>query len=151
MKKQCPEEVKSRKMKPNGFTLVELMVVIVIIGLLSTMVVINVLPSQDVGEITKARGDVAKISQAVALYRSQIGVYPSTDEGLQALVRAPQGLRRPERYPKGGFIPVLPDDPWGTPYQYLYPGQNLTYDVYSLGADGRPGGEGINADIGNWQ
>jgi len=133
----------------NGFTLVELMVVIVIIGLLSTIVVINVLPSQDRASVEKARSDIARLTQAIELYKLHTLVYPTTDQGLEALVNAPQGLRNPERYQPGGYIPRLPDDPWGNPYQYVSPGEVRPFDIVSLGADGRRGGEGLNADITN--
>ncbi len=135
----------------DGFTLVELMVVIVIIGLLATVVVINVLPSTDTASITKARGDIATLEQAIDLYKLDNLVYPSTDQGLEALVTRPDGLTRPERYRPDGYIRRLPPDPWGNPYQYSYPGENSTFDIFSLGADGRLGGEGLNADVGNWQ
>jgi len=135
----------------RGFTLIELMVVIVIIGLLATVVVVNVLPSQDRAMIEKARADVALLEQAVEMYRLDNLTYPTVDEGLEALQVAPSGLLRPERYRSGGYIKRLPQDPWGNAYQYLQPGESGTFDVYSLGADGRLGGEGSNADIGNWE
>lgn len=135
----------------RGFTLIELMVVIVIIGLLATVVVINVMPSQDRAMAEKARADVALLEQALEAYRLDNLVYPRTDQGLQALLQAPAGLARPERYRKGGYIRRLPADPWGTPYQYRLPGRRGAFDVYSFAADGAEGGEGENADIGNWQ
>lgn len=140
-----------RRKGEEGFTLVELMVVIVIIGLLATVVVINVLPSQDQAMMEKARADVRLLEQGLEMYRMDNLTYPTTDQGLEALVDAPDGLARPERYRTGGYIRRLPDDPWGNPYQYVFPGENGTFDVYSLGADGRLGGEDLNADIGNWQ
>ncbi|GAB4523482.1 MAG: type II secretion system major pseudopilin GspG [Parvularculaceae bacterium] len=134
-----------------GFTLIELMVVIVIIGLLTTVVVINVLPSQDRAMIEKARADIRTLEQAIELYRLDLLAYPSTDEGLEALVSPPARLQRPERYRQGGYIRRLPDDPWGNPYQYVFPGEHGAFDIYSLGADGRLGGDGDAADIGNWE
>lgn len=134
-----------------GFTLIELMVVIVIIGLLATVVMINVLPSQDRAMAEKARADVALLEQAIETYRLDNLAYPRTEQGLQALLQAPAGLARPERYRKGGYIRRLPADPWGNAYQYRIPGQRSAFDVYSFGADGAAGGEGENADIGNWQ
>lgn len=134
----------------RGFTLIELMVVVVIIGLLATAVVINVLPSQDRAMVEKARTDVALLDQAVEMYRLDNLTYPTIDEGLEALQVAPNGLARPERYRQGGYIKRLPEDPWGSPYQYLHPGEKSTFDIYSLGADARLGGKGPNADIGNW-
>ncbi len=134
----------------RGFTLVELMVVIVIIGLLATVVAINVLPSQDRAMVEKARADVSVLEQALETYRLENLSYPRTEDGLGALVNAPPGLTRPERYRKGGYVRRLPTDPWGNAYQYRYPGQRGAFDVYSFGADGVEGGEGDNADIGNW-
>ncbi len=128
-----------------GFSLIELMVVIVIIGLLTTVVVVNVLPSQDRAMVEKARADVQTISQALEMYKMDTLKYPSLDEGIDVLAEAPKGGLRTEGYIKG-----LPRDPWGNPYQYLIPGEHGKYDVFSYGADGRPGGEGLNADIGNW-
>ena len=133
-----------------GFTLIELMVAIVIIGLLATVVMINVLPSQDRAMIEKARADVATLEQAVDTYRLEMLSFPRMSDGLEALVRQPARLDRPERYRNGGYIRRLPLDPWGNAYQYVYPGRRATYDLYSLGADGREGGEGNDADIGNW-
>jgi general secretion pathway protein G len=134
-----------------GFTLVELMVVIVIIGLLATVVAINVLPSQDRAMTGKARADVATLEQAVETYRLDNLVFPTTEQGLQALVAPPAGLARPERYRQGGYVRRLPEDPWGNPYQYRQPSAHGgQFDVWSWGADGREGGEGNDADIGNW-
>ena len=136
-----------RKSNSQGFTLVELMVVIFILGLLATIVVINVLPSQDRAMVEKARSDISTMSQALEMYRLDNLAYPTTSEGLPALVTAPPTLAQPGRYRRGGYIKRLPDDPWGRPYQYMSPGQNGDFDIYSLGADGAPGGEGDNADI----
>ena len=133
-----------------GFTLVELMVVIVIIGLLATVVMINVMPSQDRAMVEKARADVSVLEQAVETYRLENLVYPRTEQGLDALLRAPAGLARPERYRKGGYVRRLPTDPWGNPYQYRQPGEHGAFDIYSFGADGAAGGEEDNTDIGNW-
>jgi general secretion pathway protein G len=133
-----------------GFTLVEVMVVVVIIGLLATVVMINVLPSQDRAMKEKARTDVAVLEQALETYRLENLTFPSSDQGLSALVTAPAGLTRPDRYRDGGYIRRLPQDPWGNPYQYRYPGERGRFDVYSFGADGQKGGEGDDADIGNW-
>ena len=133
-----------------GFTLVELMVVIVIIGLLATVVMINVMPSQDRAMVEKARADVSVLEQAVETYRLENLVYPRTEHGLDALLRAPAGLARPERYREGGYIRRLPTDPWGNPYQYRQPGEHGAFDIYSFGADGVTGGEEDNPDIGNW-
>ncbi len=133
-----------------GFTLTELMVVIFIIGLLATVVLVNVLPSRDQAMVEKARADIRLLEQALELYRMDMLVYPSTEQGLEALVEAPGGVEREERYREGGYIRRLPEDPWGRPYQYVYPGENGPFDLYSTGADGEPGGEELNQDIGNW-
>lgn len=130
----------------SGFSLIELMVVIVIMGLLTTIVVVNVLPSQDRAMVEKARTDVFMIEQAIELYRLDTRRYPSLEDGLDVLAAAPRGNSlRTEPY-----IRSLPLDPWGNPYQYLFPGENGAFDVFSFGADGRSGGDGLNADIGNW-
>lgn len=136
----------------DGFTLVELMVVIVIIGLLATVVAINVLPSQDKAMIGKTRADVATLETALEQYRLDNLVFPTSEQGLQALVQPPAGLARPERYRQGGYVRRLPEDPWGNPYQYRRPSTHgQAFDVFSYGADGREGGEGEDADLGNWQ
>lgn len=140
----------SRNRRQAGFTLVELMVVIVIIGLLATIVAINVIPSGDTARVQKAKADIATIEQALEMYRLQFSTYPTTAQGLQALVSAPAGVDA-SRYQKGGYIKKLPDDPWNRPYLYAAPGRHGEADVWTLGADGRDGGEGINADIGSWE
>ncbi|WP_300974998.1 type II secretion system major pseudopilin GspG [Sphingomonas sp. LHG3406-1] len=135
-----PAVARPRRRQPqrNGFTLVELMVVIVIIGLLATVVMINVMPSQDRAMATKARADIATLSQAMEMYRLENMRYP-TD--LQALASARPGGG-------GGYVRGLPNDPWDRPYQLAVPGpDSAPFDIYSLGADGSPGGEGENADI----
>lgn len=121
----------------EGFTLVELMVVIVIIGLLATVVMINVAPATDKAAVTKVRADIANLEQGVEMYRLSKMTYPGGGDGLQALVTE-------------GFIKRLPDDPWGNPYQYSVPGRGEPFSIYSNGADGREGGEGEDADIGTW-
>jgi general secretion pathway protein G len=142
--------ISRRRKAERGFTLVELMVVIVILGLLATVVMINVLPSQDRAMRGKARTDVSVLEQALESYRLEMLTYPTTEQGLDALVKAPAGLDHPERYREGGYVRRLPQDPWGNPYQYASPGEHGRIDVYSFGADGQKGGEGDDADIGNW-
>lgn len=135
----------------QGFTLIELMVVLLILSLLATVVVINVMPAQDRAMAEKARTDIALLEQAAERYRLDMFAYPPGEAGLQALVQAPAGLAHPERYPAGGYIKRLPDDPWGNPYHYQAPGRHGAIDIYSFGADNREGGEGQDADIGNWK
>jgi general secretion pathway protein G len=147
----APRSIRAPYRRAHGFTLVELMVVIVIIGLLATVVMINVMPSQDKAMSEKARADISVLEQALETYRLELLQYPGTQDGLQALLTAPAGLSRPDRYRKGGYIRRLPADPWGKQYQYRFPGEHGTFDVYSFGADGADGGEGDAADIGNWQ
>ena len=137
-----------RRKDERGFTLTELMVVIFIIGLLATVVMMNVLPSQDKAMVTKARADIAVIESALEQYRLDNLAYPATGDGLNALVTAPPALAQPERYRRGGYIKRLPDDPWGRPYQYQAPGADgKPFDIWSTGADGAPGGTGDDADI----
>lgn len=130
-----------------GFTLVELMVVIVIIGLLATIVAINVIPATDTARVEKAKADIATIEQALEQYRLDNLTYPAGSDGLQALLSPPASLAQPQRYRRGGYIKKLPDDPWGRAYVYTVPGRKGAFDISSLGADGQPGGESENADI----
>ncbi|MGD2131796.1 MAG: type II secretion system major pseudopilin GspG [Maricaulaceae bacterium] len=146
---QSERQAKARTSQ-EGFTLTEVMVTILIIGLLSTVVLINVLPSRDQAMVEKARADIRTLEMALDMYRADMLVYPSTEENLDALVAAPAGHPRAERFREDGYIRRLPADPWGNPYQYVSPGESRAFDVYSLGADGRLGGEGLDQDIGNW-
>jgi len=136
-----------RRSAENGFTLVELMVVIVIIGLLATIVAINVIPATDTARVEKAKADIATIEQALEQYRLDNLTYPAGSDGLQALLNPPASLAQPQRYRRGGYIKKLPDDPWGRAYLYTVPGRKGAFDISSLGADGQPGGESENADI----
>ncbi|MBZ9558100.1 MULTISPECIES: type II secretion system major pseudopilin GspG [unclassified Modicisalibacter] len=134
----------------SGFTLLEIMVVIFIIGLLVAIVAPNVLSNQDDAMQQKARADLSTLEQALDMYRLDNYRYPTTQQGLAALVSPPSSDPQPDNYRKGGYIRRLPEDPWGHPYHYASPGQHGRVDLYSLGADDQPGGEGIDADIGNW-
>lgn len=136
--------------KEAGFTLVEVMVVMVIIGLLTTFVVLNIAPARDTASVTKAQADIRIIEQALELYRLDMLDYPPQSAGLSALRIVPNGIINAERYRKGGYVKSLPKDPWQRDYLYRYPGQYGTYDVFSYGADGEEGGEGIAGDIVNW-
>ncbi|MHB0776775.1 type II secretion system major pseudopilin GspG [Halomonas sp. WWR20] len=136
--------------RQRGFTLLEIMVVIFIIGLLVAIVAPNVLSNQDDAMQQKARADLSTLEQALDMYRMDNYRYPSTRQGLLALVEAPSQEPLPKNYREEGYIRRLPSDPWGNEYQYRSPGENGSVDIFSLGADGAPGGEGPDADIGNW-
>lgn len=134
----------------RGFTLLELMVVVVIIGILAALVVPKVMSRPDEARVVAARQNVASLLQALQLYRLDNQRYPSTEQGLQALVLQPESAPVPPNWKPGGYIGRLPQDPWGHAFQYLNPGVHGEIDVYSFGADGTPGGEGNDADIGSW-
>ncbi len=134
----------------SGFTLIEVMVVVVILSILAAIVVPKIMGKPDEARITKAQSDIRSLSAALDLYRLDNFTYPTTDQGIEALVTAPGGLASGARYQEGGYIDRVPKDPWGNPYNYLQPGTHGAYDLYSFGADNAPGGQGINADIGNW-
>ena len=133
----------------RGFTLIELMVVLVIIGVLAALIVPNVLERADDARVTAARTDITNIMQALKLYRLDNQRYPTAEQGLQALVIKPTAGPVPGNWKL--YLEKLPNDPWGRPYQYLNPGIKGEIDVMSFGADGQSGGEGKDADIGSWQ
>lgn len=134
----------------RGFTLLEIMVVIVILGLLVSIVAPNILQNQDRAMVEKARADIAVLEQALDMYKLDNFVYPTTDQGLDALVEKPDLAPEPKNYRENGYVKRLPKDPWGNPYRYIRPGEHGPYDLYSTGADGDEGGEGLASDIGNW-
>ena len=134
----------------RGFTLIELMVVLVILGILAALIVPNVLSRTDDARAAAARTDINAIMQGLKLYRLDNQRYPSAEQGLQALVIRPAAPPAPINW-KGPYLEKLPNDPWGSPYQYLNPGVKAEVDVMSFGADGKSGGEGKDADIGSWQ
>jgi len=139
----------SQSRRQRGFTLIELMVVLVIIGVLAALIVPNVIGRADDARVTAARTDVNNLMNALKMYRLDNQRYPSADQGLGALVTRPTSGPAPLNWKP--YIDKLPNDPWGRPYQYLNPGLQGEIDVFSLGADGQPGGEGGNADVGSWQ
>ena len=140
---------RARRRLAAGFTLIELMVVLVIIGVLAALIVPNVLDRADDARVTAGRTDIANISQALKLYRLDNQRYPTAEQGLQALIAKPATAPVPGNWRP--YLEKLPNDPWGHPYQYLNPGIKGEVDVMSFGADGQSGGEGKNADIGSWQ
>ncbi|MBU0622753.1 MAG: type II secretion system major pseudopilin GspG [Gammaproteobacteria bacterium] len=135
----------------KGFTLIEVMVVILIIGVLAALVVPKVMSRPDEARITAARVDITQITQALNLYKLDNGRYPTTEQGLAALVKKPTTEPIPNNWKSEGYLDRVPKDAWGTPYQYLQPGMHGAIDVFSFGADRAAGGEGNDADIGNWQ
>jgi general secretion pathway protein G len=139
-----------RVARQHGFTLLEVMVVVVILGILAALVVPRIISRPDEARAIAARQDIASLMQALKLYRLDNHRYPSTEQGLQALVAPPASAPPAPNWKQGGYVERLPGDPWGHPYQYLAPGVRGELDVYSLGADGAPGGEGSDADIGSW-
>ena len=141
----------NRACKDAGFTLIEIMVVIAIIGILATLIVPKIMGRPDEARATAAKHDVGTLVQAFKLYRLDIGRYPTTEQGVKALVEKPTSEPVPQNWKAGGYLDSIPKDPWGNPYQYANPGTRSEIDVYSFGADGKPGGTGNDADIGNWQ
>jgi general secretion pathway protein G len=137
-------------MRPGGFTLIEVLVVVVILGILAALVVPRIMDRPDEAKRVAAKADVMAIVQALKLYRLDNGFYPSSEQGLGALVSRPATPPAPGNWKQGGYLERLPRDPWGSDYQYLAPGVKGEIDVFSLGADKARGGDGNAADIGNW-
>jgi general secretion pathway protein G len=137
----------------EAFTLLELMVVVVILGILAAFVVPRISKRPEDARVTKAKIEIANLEQALELYYLDNGTYPTTEQGLRALIEKPQTGEVPENWKAGGYLakPKMPEDPWGNDYQYLSPGvRNRDFDLYSFGKDGVEGGEGYDADITNW-
>lgn len=134
----------------RGFTLIEMMVVIVIMGILASLIVPKIMGRPDEARIIAAKQDIASVMQALKLYKLDNQHYPTTEQGLQALVTKPSSTPIPSNWKSSGYLEKLPVDPWGNPYQYLFPGTHGEFDVFSFGIDGAMGGEGNDADIGSW-
>ncbi|MFQ5935690.1 MAG: type II secretion system major pseudopilin GspG [Acidiferrobacterales bacterium] len=143
-------EMASRWPNQAAFTLIEILVVVIILAILVGLVAPRIMERPDEARIVAARSDIRAIISALKLYRLDSGVYPSTEQGLDALTRRPESGNIPRNWKQGGYLDRLPRDPWDSDYQYLNPGIHSELDVFSLGADGAHGGEGINADIGSW-
>lgn len=142
--------MKLQRRTQGGFTLIEIMVVVVILGILAALVVPQVMNRPDQAKVTVAKGDIKAISAALDMYKLDNYAYPSTQQGLDALVEKPGGNPQPKNWNRDGYLKRVPKDPWGNEYQYLSPGTQGPFDLYSYGADGKQGGSELNADIGNW-
>ncbi len=138
------------KQNQRGFTLIEIMVVVVILGILAAIVVPRLLDEPEKARRTSAATQIRSFEEALGIFKLDNGFYPSTEQGLQALVTKPTVGRIPSRYKVGGYIRKIPLDPWGQPYLYLSPGVHGDFDLFSYGPDGETGGEGENADVANW-
>jgi len=136
--------------RARGFTLIEIMVVVIIIGLLASVVVLNILPNVDKAKVSKGKQDIQSMELALSEFYLDNSKYPTSEQGLAALVQQPTDPSI-KHWKPGGYLERVSKDPWGNPYLYVYPGTHgKAFDLYTLGADGQPGGDGINADIGNW-
>ena len=139
-----------RQRLSRGFTLVEIMVVVVIIGILGALVVPKLLSRTGESRVTAAKVDISTLMQALKLYKLDNQRYPTTEQGLNSLINKPTSGPTANGWKTGGYVEKLPKDPWGNPYQYLAPGIHGEVDLFSLGADGQPGGAGDDADVGSW-
>lgn len=140
---------RSRREGDSGVTLIEMMIVLVIIGIIAAVVVPNVIGRPDEARVTVAKTDIRSIGSALELYRLDNREYPTTQQGLLALAKEPTLSPRPANWAKGGYLPQVPVDPWGHDYVYRSPGENGRYDIISFGADGKPGGDGVDSDLSN--
>lgn len=137
-------------MNEKGFTFIEVMVVVAILAVLAALVIPRIVNRSDDARHDAAKVQIRSIEGALQLYKLDNSVYPSTEQGLKALVDRPTVGVMPRKWKTGGYMPKIPNDPWGTPYKYVYPGHRGDYEIISLGADGQAGGEGNNADITSW-
>lgn len=135
---------RKQKAGQNGFTLIEVMVVVAILGILATIVMTNVIGKDEQARVTTSKASLSSIANALELYKLDNHKYPTTDEGLEALVKKSASAKT---FPEGGYLRKMPEDAWGNPFQYVVPGSKKAFDLYSWGADGAEGGEGNNADI----
>jgi general secretion pathway protein G len=138
------------KVGQRGFTLIEIMVVVVILGILAGIVIPRLLDEPEKARRTSAATQIRSFEEALSMFKLENGFYPTTEQGLKALVEKPTSGRIPTRYKEGGYIKRIPLDPWGQEYRYLAPGAHGDFDLFSYGPDGESGGEGENADIANW-
>ena len=134
----------------RGFTFIEIMVVVAILAILAALVVPRIVGRTDEARRTSAKVQIRNIEGGLQLYKLDSGIYPSTEQGLQALVKQPTTRPVPKNWKAGGYLAKIPDDPWGSSYRYISPSRNSDYEILSYGADGEAGGEGINADLTNW-
>ncbi len=141
------KHIRQTQQMAAGFTLIEVMVVVVILGILAAFIVPRIMDRPDIARMTKAKQDIRVLESALNLYKLDNHDYPSMDHGLEALVQKPASA---PQWKDGGYIERIPKDPWGREYQYVYPGTQGSLDIFSLGRDGQPGGDGVDADIGNW-
>lgn len=139
-----------KQTKQQGFTLIEILIVVVILSILAITVVPQFLEEPGKARVARAKSDIQSIKTALSMYKLDNFNYPSTSQGLQALSSKPSGQPEAKNWKPGGYVENMVKDPWGNDYQYLNPGNHGGIDIYSLGADGQPGGEGQNADVGNW-
>ena len=143
-------KMQTQHYKMQGFSLIEIMVVVVIMGILASLLVPKLIGRTDDARIMASKQDIATLMQAISLYKLDNYHYPSSAQGLKALLNKPSSKPIPTNWKEGGYIDRLPKDPWGQDYQYLSPGIHGSFDIFSLGADGKPGGEKQNSDIGSW-
>ncbi len=144
------QNLKDNRKSVHGFTLMEILIVVVILSILAITVVPQFMDAPDKARVAKTKADVKNIETSLSMYKLDNFSFPSTSQGLNALIQKPSGTPEAKNWKPGGYLSQLPNDQWGNPYQYLNPGNRSLVDVYSFGADGQPGGEGVNADIGNW-